>query len=112
LRRSALGLNLVIADIDRSHLENDAPPIPEFCDHKNCTCWTGYPASRFPNWTEPQVRKSKIWDAREKHRDCKIYICDVNSAGLFKNVGVMDAFDGQEEKVWQDILNDGLNVSS
>ncbi|KAH6910724.1 hypothetical protein BKA70DRAFT_1463926 [Coprinopsis sp. MPI-PUGE-AT-0042] len=93
-------------DISKEDLSNDAPPIPEFCAHINCTCWTGYPASRFPNWTEPQVRKSKIWDAREKHRDCTIYLCDVNNNGIFKDVGVMQADDGHEKEVWENILRD------
>jgi hypothetical protein len=36
--------------------------------------WTGYPQSRFPNWTERQVKKAKIYDVVHKN---------VNDEGFF-----------------------------
>lgn len=94
-------------DLSHMAITSDAPPIPPLCPHENCDCWKGYPASRFPNWTDPQVKKSKIWEAREKQRDCTIYLCDVNDKGIFKNVGRMQAVEGDDEAVWQNILKDG-----
>ncbi|TFK26626.1 hypothetical protein FA15DRAFT_588079 [Coprinopsis marcescibilis] len=97
-------------DVDQDQLQNDAPPIPEKCAHVDCECWKGYPQSRFPNWTERQVRKSKIWDAIHDYKadlECIIYRCDVDTKGIFRDPGLLEAPAGQEGHVWNTVI-DGL----
>ncbi|TFK29543.1 hypothetical protein FA15DRAFT_664090 [Coprinopsis marcescibilis] len=96
-------------EVDPHQLANEEPPIPPLCKHEDCRCWTGYPQSRFPNWTDKQVKKSKIWDAIHNDAsldlECNIYKCDVNSKGHFMDAGVMHAPPGEEDQVWNEILS-------
>ncbi|TFK29544.1 hypothetical protein FA15DRAFT_664093 [Coprinopsis marcescibilis] len=88
--------------VDQKQLTSLLPPIPERCPHVDCSCWTGYPKSRFPNWTEAQVKKSKILDAIQSHSKdivCKIHHATVDSRGEFRmNAGTFVAND--DKKTW------------
>ena len=94
-----------------------APPIPEPCDHtpgKCNRCWTGYPQSRFPNWTERQVRKAKIYDILHDYsriKSCTCYRVDVNDCGLFTYPKEMIAVhhDGDEDKAWDDLVHEQVS---
>ncbi|EAU84063.2 hypothetical protein CC1G_06925 [Coprinopsis cinerea okayama7 len=99
--------------VDQVQLANQESPIPEHCDHKNkdtCNgCWVHYPQSLFPNWTEYQVKRSKIYDAIHNYpqgRDCKIRYVDVNSEGLFTDAGEFTANDQNNEATWDWIVHD------
>ncbi|KAG2007277.1 hypothetical protein CC2G_014982 [Coprinopsis cinerea AmutBmut pab1-1] len=94
-------------EVDQAQLANEAPPIPPKCDHNDCQCWTGYPQSRFPNWTEAQVKKSKIWDAIHKYRkdlECTIYRCDVDVNGIFRDAGSVHAVERHEDYTWSTVI--------
>ncbi|TEB25452.1 hypothetical protein FA13DRAFT_1756550 [Coprinellus micaceus] len=96
-------------EVDRTQLASTGPPIPPKCDHNDCDCWKGYPQSRFPNWTERQVRKSKIWDAIHDYRrdlECKIFRCDVDTNGYFTDAGSLDAEEGKDAETWRTILSE------
>ena len=103
--------------IDSKQLECVASPIPEFCDHSpgRCnSCWRGYPQSRFPNWTERQVIKAKIYDAIHnyaKNRPCTCYRVDVNDSGFFTNVKEMVAEFGDEDTLWDQIIHEQVSCS-
>jgi hypothetical protein len=101
-------------EVDRTQLASTGPPIPPKCDHNDCDCWKGYPQSRFPNWTERQVRKSKIWDAIHDYRrdlECKIFRCDVDTNGYFTDAGSLDAEEGKDAETWRTILSEINRVS-
>ncbi|KAF9267493.1 hypothetical protein L218DRAFT_1061315 [Marasmius fiardii PR-910] len=78
-------------EIDDKQLNSKLPPIPEECDHSACDgCWKRYPKSRFPNWTDSQVRRSGIKHAIDKYNKddpCIIYYMDIIKDGLFENGG-------------------------
>ncbi|KAF6751702.1 hypothetical protein DFP72DRAFT_906894 [Ephemerocybe angulata] len=95
--------------VDQEQLASSAPPIPELCAHEGCSCWVGYPQSRFPNWTKRQVKKSKIWDAiwsYDRSKACTIYRCDVDTNGFFTGAGVLPAVDGKDDETWTRIINE------
>ncbi|KAF8809596.1 hypothetical protein BYT27DRAFT_7135830 [Phlegmacium glaucopus] len=99
-------------DVDSKQLESVAPPIPELCDHSpgRCNrCWTGYPQSRFPNWTERQVIKAKIYDAVHnypKTKPCTCYRVDVDESGFFTNVKEITAEYGDEDMTWDQMIHE------
>jgi hypothetical protein len=99
-------------EVDRKQLETVGPPIPELCDHSpgRCNrCWTGYPQSRFPNWTEGQVIKAKIYDAIHNYpqnKPCVCYRVDVNDHGYFTNVEEMKAVHGDEDMTWDQMIHE------
>lgn len=89
-------------------MDGGAPPIPELCDHKSCqNCWTGYPESRFPNWTSSQVKKSRIADAvqEEQSKSCISYHVDIDSNGYFRNADKFIVEPGTARETWQRMLN-------
>ncbi|KAK2459578.1 hypothetical protein APHAL10511_008388 [Amanita phalloides] len=98
---------------DRRELESTAPPAPEDCDHTECNgdCWKEYPKSRFPNWTETQVKKCKIhaaihnYDHRKK---CIIHKLDVNKKGIFCDAEkfYMEDDEGLLDREWDRFRND------
>jgi len=57
-------------------------PVPVLCDHINCdnTCWEGYPISSFPDWTEFQVKKSKLLTAVEYYDRHRLWMTKAGSA--------------------------------
>ncbi|KAF6751710.1 hypothetical protein DFP72DRAFT_1172115 [Ephemerocybe angulata] len=81
--------------VDPIQLASQLPPIPDECDHTTCKgCWTEYPQSRFPNWTEDQVRKSKVYEAIHSYNPnhlCRIHYVDVDETGVFAEAGTHDA---------------------
>ncbi|KAF9460682.1 hypothetical protein BDZ94DRAFT_1265618 [Collybia nuda] len=92
--------------VDQTQLDSPLPPIPPPCDHKSCNeCWNRYPPSRFPNWTESQVRRSKIADAIKKKTDSIIYHVDVDSNGLFTARDKIFAREDDIEKTWKLMKN-------
>jgi len=95
--------------IDAVQLESELPPVPPLCDHRNCNgCWTGYPQSRFPNWTPSQIMRSKIADAVATYnaRDpCVIHHVDVNDHGFFTDAGILTADDDDREATWNRMIN-------
>lgn len=98
-------------EVDPVQLDNTAPPIPDLCDHgTSCDeCWKGYPQSRFPNWTERQVKKARIYDAihnYSRHQDCIIYNVDVDNKGFFTNAGTFTAVNGREDETWDAIVHE------
>ncbi|KAF8809594.1 hypothetical protein BYT27DRAFT_7162598 [Phlegmacium glaucopus] len=99
-------------DVDSKQLESIAPPIPEHCDHSpgRCNrCWTGYPQSRFPNWTERQAIKAKIYDAVHnypKNKPCTCYRVDVDESGFFTNVKEITAEYGDEDMTWDQMIHE------
>jgi hypothetical protein len=99
------------SDVDPEQLENPAPPIPGFCSHdESCNkCWTGYPQSRFPNWTYRQVVKSKIHKAitsYDQNQPCTLHVVDVDSKGFFTNVDPIIAASGNEGEVWRRLIDE------
>ena len=86
---------ILVAEIDPLlQLECPLPPIPPLCVPKFCAsegkagCWTGYPQSRFPNWTRRQGVKGKIYAAlKEYARTCTLYRIDVDKDGFFTDPG-------------------------
>lgn len=99
-----------LTEIDGKQLECVNPPIPESCDHRseNCNrCWTGYPQSRFPQWTTRQIRKAKIYEAvhnSSRIKPCVCYRLDVDMAGFFTNAGTMEAAFGDEDLIWDQLI--------
>ncbi|KAF8157287.1 hypothetical protein BJ912DRAFT_1035868 [Pholiota molesta] len=97
-------------DVDRKQLESPLPPIPPICDHNDCGgCYTGYPQSRFPNWTYRQVLKSKIYAAihdYDREKTCTLHRVDVDSNGLFTNPGPIVASPGQDAVIWDQLIQD------
>ena len=102
-------------DVDRKQLECVAPPIPELCDHspERCNrCWRGYPQSRFPNWTERQVKKAKIYDIirnYSKSKPCICYRVDVNDHGFFTHPKEMVAVYGDEDRAWDNMIHEEVS---
>ena len=99
--------------VDSKQLETVAPPIPAPCDHEKCDrCWTGYPQSRFPNWTERQVKKAKIYDVvhnYSKTKPCIMYRVDVNDNGFFTHPKAVIAKDGDEDVFWDILIHDHVS---
>ncbi|KIM41617.1 hypothetical protein M413DRAFT_72019 [Hebeloma cylindrosporum] len=102
-------------EVDREQLESPLPPIPPLCDHKSCAsegkkgCWTGYPQSRFPNWTHRQVVKGRIYAALteySKEIPCTLHRVDVNKEGFFINPGPLVVKPGNERKAWDQLIGD------
>ncbi|KAF9045252.1 hypothetical protein BJ165DRAFT_1346493 [Panaeolus papilionaceus] len=100
-------------EVDKKQLDTAAPPIPPKCLHgDDCNrCWTGYPQSRFPNWTPRQVRKSKIEEAiRDYNRNeqCILYRVDVDDNGYFSNVAPIEVDDNDafSETLWTKLVNE------
>lgn len=97
-------------EVDPFQLECPLPPIPEPCDHSpgSCNrCWTGYPQSLFPQWTERQIRKAKIYEAIHNtpgNKLCTCYQLDVNMQGVFNNSGKMTAAYGDEDLIWDQMI--------
>ncbi|PPQ66789.1 hypothetical protein CVT24_008698 [Panaeolus cyanescens] len=100
-------------EVDRKQLDKSSPPIPKECLHgEDCNnCWTGYPQSRFPNWTPRQVKKSKIFDAIHNYNrddECVLYQVDVDNDGFFSNgdeIVVEDDSDASLESLWRRLIN-------
>ncbi|KAF6751709.1 hypothetical protein DFP72DRAFT_906906 [Ephemerocybe angulata] len=104
-----IGDGMLSNAVDPEQLASSAPPIPELCAHDGCSCWGGYPQSRFPNWTKRQVKKSKIWDAiwsYDRSKACTIYRCDVDTNGFFTDAGVLPAVDGKDDETWTRIIDE------
>ncbi|KAF8997736.1 hypothetical protein BDQ17DRAFT_1544284 [Cyathus striatus] len=98
--------------IDSDQLKTGLPPVPEDCDHSACggKCWREYPKSRFPNWTEGQVKKSGIWEAihqYDKSKPCVIHHVDVNDKGLFADPGFMTD-NNDNDRTWKTIMEGKL----
>ncbi|KAF5384255.1 hypothetical protein D9615_003333 [Tricholomella constricta] len=71
------------------------------------TYMTRYPQSRFPNWTEEQVQRSKIADAiaiYNKADPCIIHHVDVNTDGLFTHALQVVANDSDKKQTWNTII--------
>ena len=112
---------ILLPEVDPQQLECALPPIPDLCDHKSCTsegkegCWTGYPQSRFPNWTLRQVQKSRIYAAiKEYPKDitCTLYRVDVDKDGFFTNPGPLIAEPGKDRETWEQLIGGKVSVVS
>lgn len=95
--------------MDPVQLASELPPVPPLCDHASCGgCWKGYPQSRFPNWTEAQVSRSKIANAIANYGrsadPCVIYRADVLANGIFKNVPSVVATDKDLDGTWNTVI--------
>ncbi|KAF5384252.1 hypothetical protein D9615_003334 [Tricholomella constricta] len=94
--------------LDHEQLRSELPPVPPLCDHTTCGgCWVGYPQSRFPNWTQEQVERSKIADAisnYNKDQPCIIHHVDVNTNGFFTDASQVIANDNDKEQTWNTII--------
>ena len=104
-------------EVDPKQLDTAEPPVPEQCDHspEKCNrCWMGYPQSLFPNWTERQVRKAKIYNAVHSYpmdKPCICYRVDVNDRGFFSHPEEITAEHGDEDKIWDIIIHEGVSPS-
>ncbi|GJJ13335.1 hypothetical protein Clacol_007587 [Clathrus columnatus] len=85
-------------DIDFSNTKGRTLSLPpsyigqEFCPHgsdKGCEkeCWIHYPESIFANWSELQVKKSRIKELSYIHPSCTIFNVDVGYDGTFSDTG-------------------------
>ncbi|KAF9076893.1 cora-like Mg2+ transporter protein-domain-containing protein [Rhodocollybia butyracea] len=98
--------------VDLKQLESPSLPIPVKCLHHNCNrCYTGYPQSRFPNWTPAQVKRSGINTAihdYDKNRACTIHYVNVDTHGLFTDAEKRNIGDRDEEQLqfWGDIAHE------
>lgn len=96
-------------------MKAEEPPIPDVCNHKECNdCWKEYPGSRFPNWTDSQVKKSKIAEAitRESKKTCVCHRVDIDNQGHFRNADTVNAEPGLETETWQSFLTTGVRTAS
>ncbi|KAF9260451.1 hypothetical protein L218DRAFT_962611 [Marasmius fiardii PR-910] len=98
-------------EIDAAQLSTKLPPIPEPCPHINCGgCWSGYPQSRFPNWTPSQIRRSRIYQAIHdpNEKPCKIYAADVDTHGYFTDAGEreVEAKTESTEEYWEEVIHE------
>ena len=99
-------------EVDPIQLEGTLPPIPEPCDHNPASCnrcWTGYPQSLFPQWTEGQSRKTKIHEAihnTPKNELCTCYQLDVDMQGFFNSAGKITAAYGDEDLIWEQMIHE------
>jgi hypothetical protein len=88
------------------------PLIPETCDHSpgKCNrCWTnvgrdldGISAIPFPNWTERQVKKAKIYDVVHKN---------VNDEGFFTHPKEVLGVHGGEDIAWDTMIDKEVSYS-
>jgi len=110
---------ILLLEVDPHQLECPLPPIPPLCDHRFCAsedklgCWTGYPQSRFPNWTRRQVVKSRIYAALTEYSkdvNCKLHRVDVDQDGFFTNPGPLVAEPGKEKEAWDKLITDKVSV--
>ncbi|KDQ32995.1 hypothetical protein PLEOSDRAFT_1060689 [Pleurotus ostreatus PC15] len=86
-------------------LKSERPPVPPPCDHIDCEgrCWMYYPASRFPNWMENQVRRAKIADAirsYDRSKACVLYVVDTDTHGLFHSRDEVTVTEEEKEDFW------------
>jgi len=98
--------------VDPVEHDQELQQVPE-CDHVDCgnTCWKRYPISCFPNWTELQVKKSKILNAVEcydPHRSCTLLYVDVNDQGKFRRAGKTVITENEVDQSWQVVKADGV----
>jgi hypothetical protein len=106
-----------LTEVDQEQLACVEPPIPEICDHSpgKCNrCWTGYPQSRFPNWTERQVKKAKIYDVVHNNltgKPCTCYRVDVNDEGFFTHPKEVIAVHGGEDIAWDTMIHEEVSYS-
>jgi hypothetical protein len=108
----------LLPEVDPHQLECPLPPIPPLCDHKSCAsegkagCWTGYPQSRFPNWTHRQVVKSRIYAALteySKDAPCTLYRVDIDKDGFFTNPGPHVIEHGKEKEAWDQLISEEVS---
>ena len=62
-----------------------------------------YPASRFPNWMENQVRRAKIADAintYDRSKACVLYVVDTDTHGLFHSRDQVTVKDAEKDVFW------------
>ncbi|KAF8997735.1 hypothetical protein BDQ17DRAFT_1544282 [Cyathus striatus] len=95
--------------VDSEQLKTKLPPVPDYCDHLTCDgdCWKKYPKSRFPNWTDKQVKKSGIEQAindYDKTKPCVIHHVDVNDEGLFANPGSLETKNHDAGGTWKTVM--------
>lgn len=104
-----------LIEVDAKQLETAEPPVPKRCDHNpaKCNrCWTGYPQSLFPNWTELQARKAKIYGAVHNYpinKPCTCYRVDVNDQGFFTHTKEMIAEHGDEDRTWDNMIHEQVS---
>lgn len=93
---------------DRVQLESGPPPIPVLCNHRSCGgCYVGYPQSRFPDWTQRQVKKSRIYEAihnYDRDKTCILHRVDVDNNGFFTNPGEITARPGHDVHIWEALI--------
>ena len=120
LRKMCLNLILVFMkfiEVDYRQLEFICPPIPECCDHslESCNgCWRGYPQARFPNWTNQQIRKAKIYESvnnSPENKHCICYRVDLNDQGFFTSPKEMTIEYGEEERIWDNMIHEQVSLS-
>ncbi|KAF8338642.1 hypothetical protein F5887DRAFT_889727, partial [Amanita rubescens] len=82
-------------DVNRTQLDLQVQPASEDCDHSNCegNCWKRYPQSLFPDWTQEQMERSRIYDGIVNYdhaKQCKIYKLNLDSDWrTFRDAGTM-----------------------
>jgi hypothetical protein len=107
-----------LTEVDLKQLDAVEPPDPELCDHsyKRCnSCWKEYPQSRFRNWTEVQVKKTKIYNIihnYSKIKACVYYRVDVNDRGLFTHTREITTVYGDEDIIWDNLVHEQVSYRS
>ena len=116
-RKDVSQFSSLFIEVDPIQLESPLPPIPKPCDHnpESCNrCWKGYPQSLFPQWTEQQIRKAKIYEAihnSPRNKFCTCYQLDVNMQGFFTNAGKITAAYGDEDLIWDQMIYEQVSWS-
>lgn len=94
-------------EIDTERL-GQAPPLApaRVCDHQDANtcknCWTGYPQSLFPNWTNAQQKKSRISKIVGRSQNaCTIHYVDVAEDGLFTATEDIEVTDTTKDAHWE-----------
>ncbi|KAF5346967.1 hypothetical protein D9758_010088 [Tetrapyrgos nigripes] len=90
-------------EVDSTVLNSGTPPIPPICNHETCNgCWRDYPRSRFPNWTDTQVRRSGIYKAIHRYKElpCTIYHVDIDKNGVFGGSGRQSITEETKDGFW------------
>ena len=107
-----------LTEVDPMQLETVKFPVPEHCDHsyESCNnCWKGYPQSLFPNWTQRQLKKAKIYEVIQNYskiKPCIYYQVDVNDRGLFTNSREIITTYGDEDKIWDNLVHERVSCIS
>ncbi|KAE9410090.1 hypothetical protein BT96DRAFT_847881 [Gymnopus androsaceus JB14] len=96
-------------EVDPAQLDSPLPPIPPLCPHEDCECWTGYPQSRFPNWTPLQVSRSGIHAVvhdYDRSIPCTIHYVNVDTGGFFTGADKHIIGEENKDEFWRQVAHE------